>query len=175
MTLGIRQLFRYYEMPVRMRVGSKATKTAKTNRNFSLEIEHVRAMFQVGDLRERVILSMAVDLGLRIGDFLALKKSNLPSLDQEPPISLPLMTKKENVISEGFLSQETVDLLRVYVPDSSDERTAIFTCWVEREITHFRRMVKSVTSKFGCESRHPFERQRFYFSLLPQNVPVSFH
>jgi hypothetical protein len=40
-------------------------------------IEHVRAMFQVADLRERVILSLATDLGLRIGDFLALRKAEV--------------------------------------------------------------------------------------------------
>jgi len=115
MTIGIRQLFRFYEMPIRLRSGSKATKTVKTMRNFPLAIEHVRAMFQVGDLRERVILSMATDLGLRIGDFLSLKKSDLPPLDQEPPIGFDLMTTKESVISHGFLSQETSELLRVYV------------------------------------------------------------
>jgi len=51
-TIGIRQLFRYYQMPVRMRAGSKVTKTVKTSRNFPLRIEHVRQLFQVADLRE---------------------------------------------------------------------------------------------------------------------------
>jgi len=116
LTLGIRQLFRFYEMPIRFRTGSKVSKTTKTTKNFPLTIEHVRAMFKVADLRERVILSMATDLGLRIGDFIKIKKNDLPSLDQEPPISLDLMTTKEEEIAHGFLSQETVDLLKVYLP-----------------------------------------------------------
>jgi len=115
-TLGIRQLFRYYEMTVRFRTGSKVGKTVKTTKNFPLTIDHVRAMFDVADLRERVILSMATDLGLRIGDFIALKKSSLPLLNQEPPIPFELMTDKEDVVAHGFLSQETVDLLKVYLP-----------------------------------------------------------
>ena len=115
-TLGIRQLFRYYEMPIRFRNGSKIGKTVKTTKNFPLNIEYVRKMFEVADLRERVILSMATDLGLRIGDFIALKKSDLPPLDQEPPISFEIMTTKEGVLAYGFLSQETVDLLKVYLP-----------------------------------------------------------
>jgi integrase len=115
-TLGIRQLFRYYEMGIKFRTGSKVAKTVKTTRSFPLTIEHVRTMFQVADLRERAILSMATDLGLRIGDFLRVKKTNLPPLDQEPPISFDLMTDKENVVAHGFLSQETVDLLKVYIP-----------------------------------------------------------
>src|SRR5665648_15872 len=115
-TLGIRQLFRYYEMPIRFRNGSKIGKTVKTTKNFPLTIENVRKMFEVADLRERVILSMATDLGLRIGDFIALKKSDLPPLDQEPPISFEIMTTKEGVLAYGFLSQETVELLKVYLP-----------------------------------------------------------
>jgi integrase len=115
-TLGIRQLFRYYEMPIRFRNGSKIGKTVKTTKNFPLTIEYVRKMFEVADLRERVILSMATDLGLRIGDFIELKKSDLPPLDQEPPISFEIMTTKEGVLAYGFLSQETVDLLKVYLP-----------------------------------------------------------
>jgi hypothetical protein len=73
-------------------------------------------MFQVADLRERVILSLATDLGLRIGDFLEIKKTDLPSLDQEAPVSFDIMTNKEDVIAHSFLSQETLDLLKVYVP-----------------------------------------------------------
>ncbi len=115
-TLGIRQLFRYYEMPIRFRNGSKIAKTVKTTKNFPLTIEYVRKMFEVADLRERVILSMATDLGLRVSDFIELKKTDLPPLDQEPPISFDLMTGKEDVVANGFLSQETVDLLKIYLP-----------------------------------------------------------
>lgn len=103
-------------MGIRFRTGSKISRTVKTTKNFPLTIDHVRAMFDVADLRERVILSMATDLGLRIGDFIALKKSNLPLLNQEPPIPFELMTDKEDVVAHGFLSQETVDLLKVYLP-----------------------------------------------------------
>ncbi|MDH5483151.1 MAG: site-specific integrase [Candidatus Bathyarchaeota archaeon] len=115
-TLGIRQLFRFYEMPIRFRAGSRIAKTVKTTKNFPLNIEHIRAMFKVADLRERVILSMATDLGLRIGDFIKIKKDDLPPLDQEPPISFDLMTSKEDVIAHCFLSHETVDLLKAYLP-----------------------------------------------------------
>ena len=116
LTIGIRQLFRYYQMPVRIRAGSKVTKTVKTSKSFPLKIEHVRKMFKVADLRERVILSMATDLGLRVSDFIKLKKEDLPSLKEKPPIPFDVMTGKEEVIAHGFLSQETVDLLRIYLP-----------------------------------------------------------
>jgi integrase len=116
LTIGVRQLFRYYQMPVRMRAGSKVTKTVKTSKSFPLRIEHVRKMFEVADLRERVILSLATDLGLRISDFINIKVGSLPSLDQEAPIMFDVMTGKEEVVAHGFLSNETVELLRVYLP-----------------------------------------------------------
>jgi integrase len=116
LTIGIRQLFRYYQMPVRMRAGSRVTKTVKTSRNFPLRIEHVRKMFEVADLRERVILSLATDLGLRISDFIKIKKKDLPFLDREPPVMFDVMTGKEEVVAHGFLSAETIELLKVYLP-----------------------------------------------------------
>jgi integrase len=116
MTIGIRQLFRYYQMPIRMRAGSRVTKTVKTSKNFPLRIEHVRRMFEVADLRERVILRMATDLGLRISDFIKIKKNDLPLLDQEPPVTFDVMTGKEEVVAHGFLSAETIELLQVYLP-----------------------------------------------------------
>ena len=116
LTIGIRQLFRYYQMPIRMRAGSRVTRTVKTSRNFPLRIEHVRRMFDVADLRERVILSMATDLGLRISDFIKIKKKDLPLLNQKPPAMFDVMTGKEEVVAHGFLSAETTELLKVYLP-----------------------------------------------------------
>jgi site-specific recombinase XerD len=114
-TLGIRQLFRYYQMPVTMRSGSKVSQTVQTTKNFPLTIEHVRKMFEVANLKERTILSLAVDTGLRISDFLAIKKTDLPSLDEEPPIAFTLLTQKEKVTANCFLSQESVSLLKTYL------------------------------------------------------------
>ena len=116
MTLGIRQLFRYYQMPVTMRSGSKVSQTVKTTKNFPLTIEHVRKMFQVANLKERTVLALAVDTGLRISDFLSIKKTDLPPLDAEPPIAFTLLTQKEKIPAHCFLSKETIDQLKIYLP-----------------------------------------------------------
>ena len=115
MTLGISQLFRYYQMPVIMRSGSKVSQTVQTTKNFPLIIDHVKKMFEVANLKERTMLSLAVDTGLRISDFLAIKKSDLPPLDSESPIAFTLLTQKEKIPANCFLSKETVDLLRTYL------------------------------------------------------------
>src|SRR3990170_3034012 len=116
MTLGIRQLFRYYQMPVAMRSRSKVSQTVQTTKNFPLSIEHVRKMSEVANLKERTILSLAVDTGLRISDFLAIKRTDLPPLSEEPPIGFTLLTQKEKITANCFLSQESVDLLKTYLP-----------------------------------------------------------
>jgi len=126
LTNGIRQLFRYYQMDIKVRSGSNLNRVVKTQRNFPLNIEHVRRMYTVADFRERVILSMATDLGLRIGDFLEIKKDDLPDLSLKPPISFHVMTDKENVLAKGFLSQETVDLLKKYLETLPENNPHLF-------------------------------------------------
>ena len=134
-TIGIRQLFRFYQMPVRIRTGSKINKTIMTSKNFPLHIEHVKRMFEVADLRERVILSMATDLGLRISDFIKIRKGDLPSLNQEPPVMFDVMTGKEKVVAHGFLSEETVELLKVYLPTLKKDNPFLFPSNGKRPIS----------------------------------------
>lgn len=126
LTNGIRQLFRYYQMDIKVRSGSNINRVVKTQRNFPLAIEHVRRMYDVANFRERVILSMATDLGLRISDFLGIKKDDLPDLSLEAPISFHVMTGKENVLAKGFLSQETVDLLKKYLETLPEDKPYLF-------------------------------------------------
>ena len=126
LTNGIRQLFRYYQMDIKVRNGSSLNRTVKTQRNFPLTIEHVRKMYQVANFRERVILSMATDLGLRVSDFLKIKKTDLPDLNLEAPISFDVMTDKEDVIARGFLSKETVNLLKKYLKTLSEDNPYLF-------------------------------------------------
>jgi hypothetical protein len=109
-----------------MRSGSNVNRTVKTQKSFPLTIEHVRRMFAVANFRERVILSMATDLGLRIGDFLQIKTRDLPDLSLKAPIAFDVMTDKEDVIAKGFLSQETVDLLKKYIEILTDNNPFLF-------------------------------------------------
>jgi integrase len=115
-TVGVIQLFKYYEMPLLLKNNQKRiSQTMETTRNFRMNIDHVREMFKHADQRERVILSLATDLGLRIGDFTKLRIDEVPDLDQEPPIPFEVMTEKEKILSHGFVSGETVELLKPYL------------------------------------------------------------
>jgi integrase len=122
LTVGIQQFFKYYGMPITC----KPFKTVLTTKDHIPTIEEYRRMFNVGDLRARTIISMALDLGWRIGDFIAVTKDKLPNLNRETPIAFDLVTEKCSVIAKSFLSTETVELLKAYLPTLRAENPFLF-------------------------------------------------
>lgn len=118
MTLGLIQLFNYFDMDMKMRVISReAKKTVETDRSYPLTIGDVRAMYSAADsLRDKILLLIGKDMGLRLADVLSIKKDDIPDLDQEAPIPFQRMTGKEKVLARGFLSGESVNLLKAYLP-----------------------------------------------------------
>jgi len=125
-TLGILQFFRFFEMPITIEKGSSVSQTVETTSDFVPTVDQYRAMFNCADLRGRTVLSMALDLAWRISDFLEIKKSDILDLNQETPISFERVTEKEKVIAKSFLSAETVELLKTYVPTLKAENTFLF-------------------------------------------------
>jgi integrase len=125
-TLGILQFFRYFEMPIVIEKGSKVSQTVETTSDFVPTIDQYRAMFNCGDLRSRLLISMSLDLAWRISDFLEIKKSDIPDLTQETPIAFDIITEKEKVIAKSFLSAETVELLKTYIPTLKAENPFLF-------------------------------------------------
>lgn len=125
-TLGILQFFRFFEMPITIEKGSSVSQTVETTSDFVPTIQQYRDMFNCADLRGRTILSMALDLGWRIGDFLEIKKSDIPDLTQETPIAFDRITEKEKVIAKSFLSAETVELLKTFMPTLKAENPYLF-------------------------------------------------
>jgi site-specific recombinase XerD len=125
-TLGILQFFRFFEMPITIEKGSSVSQTVETTSDFVPTIQQYRDMFNVGDLRGRTILSMALDLGWRISDFLEIKKLDIPDLTQETPIAFDRITEKEKVIAKSFLSAETVELLKTFMPTLKAENPYLF-------------------------------------------------
>ncbi len=125
-TVGILQFFRFFEMPITIEKGSSVSQTVETTSDFVPSIQQYRNMFNVGDLRARTILSMALDLGWRISDFLEIKKSDVPDLTQEAPLSFERITSKEKIIAKSFLSIETVELLKTFMPTLKPENPYLF-------------------------------------------------
>jgi len=120
-TLGILQLFRFYEMPVTIATGSDVSKTVISTKDFVPTSQQYRAMYQAADnLRDKLIIAMGLELGWRIGDFAKIRKEQLPNLDSEAPISFELITEKEDIIAKSFLSAETAQLLKEWLATLKD-------------------------------------------------------
>jgi len=115
-TLGLLQIFRYYNMGLTLRNGSPISQTVISTGDFVLMPEHVRAMFHVAkDLRSKLLVSMGNDLGWRINDVLGILRSELPNLEAEAPIVWTRITAKEKQVSKTCLSQTTVTVLKEYL------------------------------------------------------------
>jgi len=115
-TLGLLQIFRYYNMDLTLRNGSPISQTVISTGDFVLMPEHVRAMFHVAkDLRSKLLVSMGNDLGWRINDVLEILRSELPNLEAEAPIVWTRITAKEKQVAKACLSQTTVTLLKEYL------------------------------------------------------------
>lgn len=159
---GIRSLFRYYEMPVKL--SAEVDKRHVTTRDFVPRVDQYAEMFKVADnLRDKLILSMGLTLGWRIGDFAKIRKSDLPRLDQETPIPFEVITEKEDVLAKTFLSDEVVDLLRRYLPTLPDDNPYLFPSNGKGALDHttFNRVVKELAEKSEINIPHK-KRIRFH-------------
>ena len=68
----------------------------------------------LADLKEQVILEVLI-LGLRMSDATTLEWETF-DVDKEAPIPIKLVTQKEKVIAETFISQEFKEILEKYLP-----------------------------------------------------------
>ena len=124
-TEGIRQLFRYFDMDIKT-LPSEVTRKTTTVKDYVPTVQQYRDMFNCGNVLDRTIISMALDLAWRIGDFVKIRKDMLPNLQQETPIPFSLITEKEMVISKSFLSAQTVQLLKTYLKTLPKENPYLF-------------------------------------------------
>jgi integrase len=121
--VAVAQFFKFYDLDLNAAfIPSEVKKTKISEDDYPLTVEDVRAMFHSADLRGRAILLMAKDLGLRLNDFRWIRVDQLPDLDAEPPIPFNIETRKEHVQTKGFLSAETVKVLKAYKETLKDRQ-----------------------------------------------------
>jgi hypothetical protein len=114
-------------MPVTIPTGSDVSKTVQSTKDFIPTAEAYREMYKVADdLRGKLIISLGKDLAWRIGDFVNIKKDMLPNLDADPPLPFDLITEKEDVLSKSFISAETVELLKQWLPTLPKDNIYLF-------------------------------------------------
>lgn len=114
-TNAVIQFLKYFGTDVKPRKALGIYRTEVSTDDHRLTIEEVQRMASVADLKEQIMLEVLL-LGLRIGDAITLKVSDLNKLEQEAPIELKLKATKEGTIYETFISQEFKELLQLYLP-----------------------------------------------------------
>jgi len=151
-------------MPVTIPSGSDVSKTVVSTKDYVPTAQQYREMFKVaGDLRAKLIVSMGLNLGWRIGDLVKIQKEQIPELELEAPIAFDLITEKEDVIAKSFLSAETVELLGQYLPSLPQDNPYLFPSTNGKQIDTdtINRILRSLAEKAKVK--------------IPKNKRLRFH
>jgi len=144
-TLGIVQFFNFYRIPI----NAKIPMPPPTTKTYIPKIDELRRMFQTLDLKGKVVLSLGLDFAWRIVDFVNLKRADIPDLNQETPIPFSRITQKENVISATFISSESAELLKAYMPTLLKANEYLFPSMVNG--SHMKDESLNKILKVACE------------------------
>jgi hypothetical protein len=116
------QFFSYWCVPIQ-----GVSYSPEISKNTAIpEANDFRKMYALGDLREKLVLSLGLDLAWRVGDIITLTKEDIPDLEQECPIQIEKITAKEKEFSSTFISCETVQLLKAYIPTLRTDNDFLF-------------------------------------------------
>jgi len=116
--VALKSLMSFYDLNLKLRRGT-VKRVPTMPKDWIPSIDQLRLLCQIGDLREKTIISMAKDVPLRIGDFLSIQKKDVqPLLTLEKPerCAFTIQTRKTKTPMTCFVSQETLKLLKLYVP-----------------------------------------------------------
>lgn len=179
-TEGIRALFRFYDMDVKD-LPTEVTKKTATVKDYIPTVSEYRDMFNCGNLLDRTIISMALDLGWRVGDFVKIRKDMLPNLDKQAPLCFDLITSKEQVISKSFLSAQTIRLLKTYMKTLEKDNPYLFQngngSHYDPEAINKRLKVLARKAKIkiarGKRLRFHCFRKRFYSECSNAKIPLE--
>ncbi|MCK4477354.1 hypothetical protein KAU88_02355 [Candidatus Bathyarchaeota archaeon] len=121
-TNPIRGFFSYSRYPLKVRKGSLPQKRIVEG-DHKFTIEQLRRMLRYGNARERAILLSGKDLGLRVSDFIRLKRSLvLPQLERakqegkelDYPLEFEIECLKEHTRAKCHITHETTEALLTY-------------------------------------------------------------
>jgi len=108
--------FKYHREPLQVQGRMQFVETRK--RFHAYTKDELTRMVQVGNLEEKAVLMLGVQLGIRVGDFVSLKRK--PILEAykdahgEFPLEFQIETEKEGVLSVGHISKDVYEMLQLY-------------------------------------------------------------
>ena len=124
----VKSFFKYHREPLQVQ-GKRMNLLETKKRYHAYTRDELAKMVQVGDLEEKAVIMLSVQLGIRVGDFVSLKRK--PILEAykdssgEFPLEFEIETEKEGVISIGHISKEVHDTLQLYWACSPFMKTSL--------------------------------------------------
>jgi len=160
--VALKSLMSFYGMSLKLRRGTCPRIPTMPN-DWISSIDQLRLMFQIGNLREKTIISMAKDIPLRIGDFLSIKRKDVePLLGNETTddpvdsrlLSFTIQTKKTKTPMTCFISEETLGLLKIYCRTLCDDNPFL---WQGKDLKRLNEdsvnlSLKNLVKKAGIET-----------------------
>lgn len=126
-TKQIRGFYNYYGVKLSFRT-NELEKPAAKGKDFPLELHHIQGMVFAANERGKALILTAESTGLRIGDIVKLKRTEVEALlDREAPIELEILcTEKERIPATTFLHQAAVDSIKEYLASRIDNYPWLF-------------------------------------------------
>ena len=93
---SLRSIFSYFNVPLR-KIGIR--RTATVPKDWIPTLDQLRLLYKIAGLREKLIISLAKDVPVRIGDFLKIKLSDIKPLltKASQPYSFFIRTEKHKI------------------------------------------------------------------------------
>ena len=163
LTNGPIQFLKYFGVDVRIRKSIGVNRTEISTKDHLLTIDDVRKMHKVAGLRERTILLLAKDFGLRVGDFCRLLKRDFESrISQTPPVPIDILTAKEGIVAHAFISEESLEQLKIFLPTLNPKNKFLFQSsrqghldeetvnWILKDLAEKAKMQLTGSLRFHC-------------------------
>ncbi len=113
----VKSFFKYHREPLQVQ-GKKMNFVETKKRYHAYTKDELLNMVRVGDLEEKAVIMLGAQLGIRVGDFVSLKRKPIIEAYKDStgdfPLEFEIETEKEGVVSIGHISKEVYDTLQLY-------------------------------------------------------------
>jgi site-specific recombinase XerD len=114
-TNAVIQFLKFHGTEIKLRRALGVYRTVPTTRDHRTTISEIQSMAKNSSLKEQIFLEVYL-LGLRVSDASTLEWQTFNHLDEEPPVPIQILTKKEGIVCQTFISSEFQELLKRYLP-----------------------------------------------------------
>jgi integrase len=171
---AVKSFFAFYNI-VNLEVSGDITQVTGDQYCYVPKIPEFQKMFAVGDLRAKVVVSLGLDLGWRPEDFLEVKKNEI-DLNATEPQPIGRITQKEKEEAHSFISMETLELLKLYIPQLKADNPYLFPNGNHGHITEeaLNNILKKLVEKAQIQTgKKVFTFKAFRKRLLSQAVDIQ--